>query len=112
MSFLTKIENFFRGAEVVVSKDFEALVGKDNAVQFGHEALAVLKTALGKIVAQAVQEVESIMSGAPGSDKHSAALQRVEAAAKAAGIVAGKSIVNMLIELAVAALQAKFAPVA
>jgi hypothetical protein len=105
MSFFGKVKNFFVGVKVKVSAVFVQLFGQDAAEKFGHAALAILNTALGTIVQDAVLAVASLKIG--GDAKRGKAFDKIVVDAKAKGIEASSSIVNMLIELAVTALVNK-----
>ncbi|MBV8807967.1 MAG: hypothetical protein JO033_04780 [Acidobacteriaceae bacterium] len=107
MSLFSKIENFVHGAEVKVSADFEKLVGKERAQQFAQSALALLKTAEGKVVADAVEAVSTLATD--GAGKRVAAVQKIGTDLKAQGITVAESLLNLLVELAVQALKGYFA---
>jgi hypothetical protein len=97
--FLAGLENFFKKAGVWVSTEFEALFGSAAAKAFGASALATLESALGSIAVTAVAQAQATQ-GTSG-EKFQTAFDNVIAEAKAQGIEAKTSIVNMLIELAV-----------
>ncbi|HLW79298.1 MAG TPA: phage holin, LLH family [Terriglobia bacterium] len=101
-----KVLGFIRHAAVSISHGFEKLVGHDNAVNFGHDAMAILKTTGGQIVMGAVQaaEVEFGPNGS-GADKHALAQSLALPKLESAGLTVSKSLVNLLIETAVAALR-------
>jgi hypothetical protein len=104
-SFWKSIGGFFKKIGYYVSEGFQALFGKDAAQHFAVAALALLKSDLGKIAFAAVEEAEKL---AAGIDKRAAAFAVIEAAAKAQGIDAAKSLINMLIEISVQALRGAF----
>jgi len=66
--------HFIHHVGVYVSDSFVALFGKDAAHTFAVGAESLLKTDLGKIVAVAVEEVQSLSTG---TDKMAAALGKV-----------------------------------
>lgn len=103
-----KVEGFFKGAAVEVSTVFIRLFGKAAATQFGQSALALLKTAEGKIAVDAVQAVESLSPTADAGTKKAAAFSKIATDLKAQGLTVGDSIINMLIELAVGLLKGNF----
>jgi len=107
MSFLQKVSNFIHGGAVKVSQMFVWLFGHDAAVAFGHDALVLLKSNLGKIVVAVVAEVAAMQAG---SDSKTIAFSKIKATATAQGIDAKDSIINLLIELAVGALKGHFIP--
>ncbi len=108
----SKIENFIHGAAVKVEGAFVAVFGKDAAQQFAQGTLALLKTAAGKIVLDAVQAVETLNPTADGATKRAAAFTQVATDFKTQGIQVGESVISMLIELAVQFLKGTIAPVA
>jgi hypothetical protein len=107
-SFYDKISKWVHGAEVEVSDAFVAVVGKQAAEQFAQGALALLKTAEGKIVADAVAAVQTLATD--GAGKRAAAFEKIGADFKTQGISVGGSLLNMLIEIAVQALEGGFLP--
>ena len=106
-SFWTKIGHFFHNAGVFVSDVFVKIFGEDAAHNLATAAEGILKTDLGKIAWTAVQEAEAL---AAGTDKKAAAFAAILSAAKAAGIEAKDSIINMLIELCVQKIKGSFGP--
>jgi hypothetical protein len=106
-NFFGAIGHFFKHIAVFVSDSFVKLFGSDAAHTFAVGALSLLKTDLGKIATEAVQEAENV---AAGVDKYGFAFAKIVAAATAAGLDAKESIINMLIELAVQALKGAFGP--
>ena len=106
-SIWTSIAHFFKNVEVVVSDVFVKLFGADASHNFAVAAEGILKTDLGKIALVAVQETQSLATGA---EKQAAAFAKITSAATAAGIDAKGSIVNLLIEMAVQKLKGSFGP--
>lgn len=102
MSIFGKI---FRSVRVKVSEVFSAVFGAARAEKFGREALAILKSDLGKIAMAAVFGVSKIASGAVARKM---AFTEIKIAALEAGLDAKDSIVNLLIELAVGRLKGSF----
>jgi hypothetical protein len=108
MSVLSKILDFIHGAAVKVSDLFIKLFGKDAAEDFGHDALLILKSDLGKIATKVVAEVAKVYSG---SEAKEAAFQQIKDEAFRVGIEAKDSVINLLIELAVnSILKGNFLP--
>lgn len=110
MSLFSKIKNFVHTAAVKVSDTFVKIFGKDAAEKFAQSALAMLKTAEGKIVLDAVEAIETLMPTADGVAKRAAAFEKIVADFKAQGIQIGESLIGMLIEIAVQYLQGAIAP--
>lgn len=106
-SLWSKITNFVHGAEVKVSAVFVKLFGQDASHQFAQAALALLKTAAGKIVLDAVEAANTL--NVDGAGKRKAAFNQIGADFKAQGITVGESILNLLIELAVQAAKESIA---
>jgi hypothetical protein len=104
-SLWSKVSNFVHGAAVKIADAFVAIFGKDASHQFAQGALAVLKTAAGKIALDAVEAIEAMNPGADGASKRSQAFTKVASDFKAQGIQASESIIGMLIELAVQYLK-------
>jgi hypothetical protein len=105
--FFAAIGHFFKHIAVIVSDAFVKLFGADIAHTFAVGAESLLHSELGKIAWTAVQEAQAL---ATGTEKNAAAFAKIVAAAKAAGIEATDSIVNMLIEIAVQKLKGAFGP--
>ena len=101
----SSVLHFFKHIGVTVSTAFVLLFGIDAAHTFAVGASGLLKTDLGKIAMVAVEEAESLSTGA---EKRSAAFAKIVAAMKAQGLNAKDSLVNMLIELAVGRLKGIF----
>lgn len=108
-SFFSAIGHFFKHIAVFVSDAFVKVFGQDIAHALAVGAESALNSALGKIAWAAVQEVQSLATGA---EKQAAAFAKVAEAAKAAGIEAADSIINMLIEIAVQKIKGQFGPAA
>lgn len=100
MNFLEKIGHGIKVAAIAVAHGFQHLFGAEASQAFGHAALGVLKSALGQIVVAEVSALSGV-SNLSGVEKAAQAQAAVLDKAKAAGIEASTSIVNMLIELAV-----------
>jgi len=107
-SLWSKIANFIHGAAVKVADAFVKIFGKDAAHQFAQGALAVLKTAEGKIVLDAVEAVDSLELDNAG--KRSAAFEKIASDFKTQGYQVGESLINMLVEVAVQYLKGTIAP--
>lgn len=103
------VGHFFKHCAVGVSEAFVAIFGSDAAHTFAVGAESMLKSALGVIVTEVVAEVQNVASGV---DKRGLAFDKISITAKSAGIQAGDSIINMLIELAVNRLKGAFGPAA
>jgi hypothetical protein len=104
-SFWQHVKDFFHKVGYYVSEAFAKIFGEQAAKQFAAGALSILKTDLGKIVLEAVAEVQKVATGA---EARAAAFAKAASTAKAAGIDAGESILNMLIELAVQTVKGNF----
>lgn len=98
-SLWSKIENFVHGAEVKVSDVFVKLFGKDASRQFAQASLALLKTAAGKIVLDAVEFADTM--NVNGAGKRAAALAKIGMDFRGQGISVSESVLNLLVELAV-----------
>lgn len=107
MKFFSAIGHFFKHVAVFVSDAFIKVFGPDIAHNLAVGAESALKSALGKIVWAAVQEFQSLATGA---EKQAAAFAKITAEAKTAGIDATSSIINMLIEIAVQKIKGQFGP--
>ena len=104
-SFWQSIGSFFKKVGYYVSEGFQKLFGKDAAKHFAVASLAVLKSDLGKIALTAVTEAAALSGGV---DKRQVAFDKIGSVAKAAGLDAKDSIVNMLIELALQTVKGSF----
>lgn len=104
-SFFASLKAFFSKAKYYVNEGLVAVFGQAAAQHFAVASLEVLKTGLGKIALTAVAEAEKM---AAGTDKRAVAFASIGSAAKAAGIDAKDSIVNMLIEMSVQAVNGAF----
>jgi hypothetical protein len=105
--FFSAIGHFFKHAAVFIADGFVKIFGPDAAHNFAAGAVAILETDLGKIALTAVQEVQNLATGA---ERQAGAFAKIAAGAKAAGIDAGESIINMLIEVAVQWIKGSFGP--
>lgn len=87
-----------------VKSGFVAIFGQKAAEDFGHASLEMLKSALGQI---AVAEVGALagVHDLSGVQKAAQAQAAILEKAKVAGISTSKSIVNLLVELAVQFLK-------
>lgn len=108
MSFITKIGNLFHAARVKVSDIFVKIFGKDAAQAFGASALHLLQTGEGVIVGDIVKAVASL-NLATGDEARDEALKRVWADTKIQTSGISKTLVNLLVELAVSELKGHFA---
>ena len=104
----SKLAHWVHGAAVKVSAAFESLVGKDNAHKFAQGALAVLQSAEGEIVRDAVVAVSTLSLDAAG--KRAAAFEKIASDFKSKGYQVADSLINLLIEVAVASLKGNFLP--
>lgn len=107
LGFITKIGHIFHTVAVKVSDIFVKIFGKDAAQAFGASALHLLQTAEGVIVKDTVVAVASLNLGS-GEEARAEALKRIWADAKIQGSGISKTLVNMLVELAVATLKGHF----
>jgi hypothetical protein len=110
MSWLSNLFSHIKHAAVVIGAAFAKLVGHDRAVEFGHAALDVLQSDLGKIAATAVDAVQTQDPTAPGDTKFATAVGMVKSAAQTAGIEAKDSLIHLLVQLAVSVIKGHFAP--
>lgn len=110
VSWVKSVVNHVKGAAVLVSEEFEKLVGKDKAEEFAHASISILQTGIGKIVTDAVEAVKTLDPTAPGDAKKAQAFDKIMADAQAQGLTAERSIVHMLIELAVNVMKGHAAP--
>ncbi len=106
-SLWSKITHFVHGAAVKVSATFVKIFGQDAAEKFAQGALALLKTAEGKLAVDAVEAVGSLSLDAAG--KRAAAFEKLALDAKTQGLEVSESIGNLLIETAVAFLKGHIA---
>ncbi len=97
--------HFFHHIGVYVSDAFVSLFGMDAAHTFAVGAESLLKSKLGVLAWEAVQEVENMASGA---EKNVAAFAKIAAGAKAAGLEVKDSLIRLLIEVAVSRLKGLF----
>ncbi len=105
--FLQKIGHVFHTAAITVSAVFVKIFGHDAAQAFGASALHLLQSAEGVIVADAVKGVASL-NLATGEEARAEALKRIWADSRIQASGVSKSIVNMLVELAVNTLKGHF----
>lgn len=108
MSLWSKISGFVHGAAVKVDAVFVKIFGQQAAEQFASGALALLKTAEGKIVLDAVEAVQTLSTD--GAGKREAAFTKIASDFKTQGISVGDSVINMLVELSVQHLRGAFVP--
>jgi hypothetical protein len=107
MSLWKKISSFVHGAAVKVSDAFVKIFGKDAAHQFAQGTLALLKTAEGKIVLDAVEAVSTL--SLDGAGKRAAAFEKIASDFTTQGYSVGENVINMLVELAVTYLKGTIA---
>ena len=91
-----KLWRFFKKVAV-------GMFGKSALNKLVAAARAMLKTELGKVAWSVVLELQS--GSLTNSQKKSAAFKRIKQAAKGAGIEVKDSLLNLLIEMAVARLK-------
>ena|SRR5947209_18193609 len=108
MSFWSKLTSWVHGAAVKASSVFVAIFGAQAAQQFAQGALALLRTAEGKLAVDAVEAVSSLSLDAAG--KRAAAFDKLSSDFKAQGKTVGDSIINLLIETAVGFLKGHIGP--
>ncbi len=101
----SSLVHFLHHVGVEVSDGFIALFGRDAAHAFAVGAESLLKSKLGVLAWEAVQEVENMASGA---EKNAAAFAKIAAGAKAAGLEVKDSLIRLLIEVAVSRLKGAF----
>lgn len=106
-SLFSKIAHFIHTAKVKVSEVFVKLFGQDASEKFAQASLAMLKTAEGKIVLDAVEAVQSLATD--GAGKRAAAFEKILAEFKTQGYEVGESVVNLLVEMAVQYLRGAIA---
>lgn len=104
-SFFSSVGSFFKKVGYYVSEGFQKIFGANASKAFAVSALALLKSDLGKLAFAAVQEAEKL---AAGTDKRAVAYKSIVTQAIALGLDAKASIVNMLIEMAVQAVNGAF----
>lgn len=100
------IGGWFKKAAVYVSRTFVAIFGSDAAKKFGSAALDLLKTQAGVLALDAVNFAATLATD--GAGKREAALKKLAADLKAAGIDVTLSLQNLLVEIAVAYLKGHF----
>ena len=109
MSFGSVLKSIGHGVKVAVigvAHGFVALFGSTVAKQFATASIALLKSAIGTIVTQVVEDLANgdLSSGA----KREAAVVQILALAAQQGIAVAESEVRMLIEIAVQFVKGKF----
>jgi hypothetical protein len=108
MTFADKLKALGKDVKNValnIEKGFVALFGADVAKQFATASLAILKTALGQIVTQVVQDMSS--STLDSTSKREQAVVQILAIAGQQGIIVAESEVRLLIEIAVQFVEGK-----
>lgn len=105
-SVIQKIEGFFRKASQEVASEFDQVFGKQAGEAFSAGAKALLHTAEGQLAVSVVESLQSV--SASGSEKRAQAFSSLDATLKSQGKTVTSGIINLLIEVAVAAVQAKF----
>jgi hypothetical protein len=108
-NIIHKIISFTKSASVKVSHVFAELVGSDKAAAFGHAALDVLKTAEGKVVLDAVIALQAVTPALSGESKLAQVKTKVASDFAAMGKEVPSVLLNMLIEVAVGAINGHFA---
>lgn len=113
MSFLNKIWDGIKAVGVatghVFANAWHKLLGSDLAKRFAHDALDVLKTDLGSIALEVVNNLKDLALS--GAEKRQQAFDQIKTDAAAKGITAADSVINLFIELAVAAIKGGFLPI-
>lgn len=109
---ISKVENVAKEiahvaheAEVDVSAAFEKLVGKQNAQDFAHAAAAILKSDAGKLALDVVKGLEAVVPVLSGSAKKAQAFTALSTDLKATEKSLPAALINLLIEVAVAAIN-------
>ena len=99
---------------VHVAEGFKKLFGDQAAQDFAKASIGILKSAAGQIVLPIVEMLMNVPN-LTGDEKRAQALKDAVTKLEQVGILLGKDIatseINMLIEIAVAAVKGKFAPV-
>lgn len=93
---------------VLIAHGFVKLFGEDAAHALADATEKLLKSALGKIVWAAVTAL--MEASIPGAEKRAQAFANVVAAAKAAGLEASASEINLAIELLYQKAKGTFGP--
>jgi hypothetical protein len=103
MAIFDKLESWFKATGVKVSADFDKLFGANAAKGFATGVEAILKSAIGTIATNAVEDVEKLAKTTTMSsgEKFAAAFAQITEEAAKVGIQAAVSVKNMLIELVV-----------
>ena len=94
--FFKKVGRFFKRIAV-------GLFGKSALKKLGEAARKIFREAFGKIVMQIVTEIDPL--NLSNAQKRRFAFGRIKNAAKNAGLESKDSLINLLIELAVARLK-------
>lgn len=110
-SILKTIGHDIKAVAIKVAHGFTALFGAQASAAFGQAALGLLKSALGQIVVAEVQALAGV-STLSGAQKAAQAQAAILQKAESVGISASKSIVNLLIEVAVQFITGNLAAVA
>ena len=97
------VRKFFRKIGRFFKKIAAAMFGKSALKKLAAAAKAMLKTAVGRIAVKVVFELEE--GNLTDIQKAKEALKRIRQAAKDAGIETKDSLINLLIEMAVARLK-------
>ena len=108
MVLIDKIKGLFGKIKLKLAPVFVAVFGQDGAEQIGKAVLAGLNSALGQVVLKVVEAMMTLKiegQDASGAQKREAAFKAIISEAKAQGLTFSTSIVNLLIELAVARLS-------
>lgn len=100
-----KVIHFVHQASVYVNDAFVEIFGKARAQAFGHAAVAILQSEAGKIALDAVAVAESVQPALGGAAKRAQAFTKIENDLKVAKHDVPASLINLLIELAVQAIQ-------
>jgi len=101
----TTLWHVLKHVDTYVSTAFVKLFGQDAAHSFAVGAESLLRSDLGKIAIVAVEECEAL---AAGVDKRAVALGKIMTAVTSQGLDVRTSLVNLLIELAVARMKGLF----
>lgn len=108
--FLQKIGHVFHTAAIKVSDAFVKIFGHDAAQAFGAAALHLLQSAEGVIVADVVKGVAAL-NLETGEAARAEAFKQIWADTRIQASGVSKTIINMLVELAVGNLKGHFAAV-
>ena len=111
VGFFKTVGHDIKAVAIKAKNLFVSIFGSQAAQEFGSAALGLLKSALGQIVVAEVQTLAGDNT-LTGVDKAAQAQASILKQAETAGITVSKSIVNMLIELAVQFISGNLATVA